>query len=76
MKYFFQFCEERKWIEGNPAMNLRPPKETAIDKKPYEAAELEKIAWAIPLFPIKGSTGSVSAGAHARQATLFVRRPF
>lgn len=57
MRYFFKFCAERKWIAANPAKNLRPPKETAIEKKPYDASELERISWAIPVFPIKGIYG-------------------
>jgi hypothetical protein len=65
LRSFFKFCVERKWIETNPTSELRPPKEHAIEKKPYEAEELEKIAWAIPLFPAKGiyarTTSSVSA---------------
>jgi integrase len=57
LRSFFKFCLDRKWIENNPAAALRPPKETAIEKKPYDTDELEKIAWAIPLFPIKGIYG-------------------
>lgn len=54
LRSFFKFCEDRKWIDSNPARPLKAPKETAIEKKPYDSAELEKIAWAVPLFPIKG----------------------
>lgn len=57
LKSFFRFCENRKWLAENPAKGLRPPKEIAIDVKPYDNDELEKIAWAIPLFPIKGIYG-------------------
>jgi hypothetical protein len=57
LKSFFRFCENRKWLTDNPAKGLRPPKETAIEKKPYDNDELEKITWAIPLFPIKGIYG-------------------
>jgi integrase/recombinase XerD len=57
LRSFFKFCEERGWIDSNPAKGLKPPKETKIDVKPYEASELERIAWAIPLFPSKGIYG-------------------
>jgi len=60
LRSFFKFCNERKWIADNPAKPLRPPKETAIEKKPYEPQELEKIAWAVPLFPIKGIYGEAN----------------
>lgn len=54
LRSFFKFCIGRKWIEINPASEIRAPKETLIERKPYDNAELEKIAWAIPLFPRKG----------------------
>jgi len=57
LRSFFKFCVERDWISKNPARGLKPPKETAIEKKPYDQWELEKIAWAIPLFPRKGIYG-------------------
>jgi integrase len=54
VRSFFKFCVDRSWIEKNPARGLRAPKETTVPVKPYTKEELEKIAWAIPLFPIKG----------------------
>jgi integrase len=57
LRSFFKFCLDREWIERNPASALRAPKEISIEKKPFDENELEKIAWAIPLFPIKGIYG-------------------
>jgi integrase/recombinase XerD len=57
LRSFFKFALDRKWISDNPASALRAPKETTIEKKPYDMDELEKIAWAIPLFPSKGIYG-------------------
>lgn len=57
LRSFFKFRVDRHWCERNPAQSLRAPKETTIEKKPYDNDELEKIAWAIPLFPIKGIYG-------------------
>jgi site-specific recombinase XerD len=57
LRSFFKFCVDRGWCEKNPAKPLRAPKETAIEKKPYDQWELEKLQWAIPLFPIKGIYG-------------------
>ena len=57
LRSFFKFCEDRKWIDGNPAKPLKAPKETEIEKKPYDVSELERIAWAIPVFPVKGIYG-------------------
>jgi len=57
LRSFFKFCIDRDWIGKNPASALKYPKEVSIEKKPYEKEELEKIAWAIPLFPKKGIYG-------------------
>lgn len=57
LRSFFKFCADRKWIADNPASSLKAPKETTIEKKPYDATELERIAWSIPVFPIKGIYG-------------------
>jgi len=54
LRSFLKFCVGREWIEKNPAKELRQPKEALIVKKPFDDSELEKIAWAIPLFPKKG----------------------
>ena len=58
LRSFFKFCVDRQWCDKNPAAQLRAPKETTIEKKPYDNEELEKIAWAIPLFPIQGIYGA------------------
>ena len=57
LRSFFKFCIERDWIRKNPAKALRAPKEVSIEKKPFEKEEVEKIAWAIPIFPAKGIYG-------------------
>lgn len=54
LRSFLNFCVDRGWIDESPAKGMKGVKEMAIDKKPYEPEELEKITWAIPLFPIKG----------------------
>lgn len=57
MRSFFNFCVRRKWIADNPCLGIEKPAITEIERKPFEPEELEKIAWAIPLFPIKGIYG-------------------
>lgn len=63
LRSFFKFCVDRGWIEKNPAKSLRPPKESVIERKPYKADELEKIAGRFPCSLPKGSmvTPTVSA---------------
>lgn len=57
LRSFFKFCLDRDWIAKNPAKALKAPKEILIVTKPYDESEIEKIAWAIPLFPRKGIYG-------------------
>ena len=57
LRSFFNFCVDRDWILKNPARALKAPKEIVLVKKPYDIWELEKIDWAVPLFPIKGIYG-------------------
>jgi site-specific recombinase XerD len=54
LKSFFRFCERRKWIKESPSKDLAAPREKGIDVKPFTSEELERIHWAIPLFPKKG----------------------
>jgi integrase len=62
LRSFFKFCVDRDWIQKNPAKALKAPKEILIVTKPYDEAEIEKIAWAIPLFPKKGIYGEDNRG--------------
>lgn len=61
LRSFFKFCVDRDWIAKNPAKPLKAPKEISIEVKPYDEWELEKIAWAIPLFQRKGIYGEDKA---------------
>jgi integrase/recombinase XerD len=54
MRSFFNFCVRRKWIADNPCLGIEKPAIVEIERKPFEADELEKIAWAVEIFPIKG----------------------
>lgn len=60
LRSFFKFCISRKWIEDNPCEEIDGPEDFDIERKPYEQAELEKIEWAIPLFPAKGIYGEAN----------------
>jgi site-specific recombinase XerD len=57
LRSLFKFCVERDWIKKNPAKLLRPPKESVIERRPFEKEELEKIGWGVGLFPAKGIYG-------------------
>lgn len=51
MRGFFRFCIERGWIEKNPATSLKLPKITEVERKPYDAHELQAIEKALEEFP-------------------------
>lgn len=57
LRSFFKFCMEREWMERNPASPLKLPKIVELERKPYEAAELEKIWKAVEKFPNWGIYG-------------------
>jgi integrase len=57
LRSFFAFCIGREWTKNNPAVALKYPKELVIERKPFEKDEMERIDWAIPLFPKKGIYG-------------------
>jgi hypothetical protein len=57
MRSFFNFCMPRKWITDNPCLGIEKPPIVEIPRKPFEKDELEKIEWAITIFPIKGIYG-------------------
>lgn len=59
MKAFFNFCVRKKWIDDIP-FEIDAPTIAEIEVKPFEPEELEKIEWAIPIYPIKGIYGEAN----------------
>jgi len=53
LRTFFKFCEDSGWCGSNPAKILKPPKYEQTEKAPFTKEELEKIMWAIDLYPDK-----------------------
>jgi site-specific recombinase XerD len=47
MRAFFRFCERRKWIEENPASDLRPPKISNRPTLPFTRDEMLEILAAL-----------------------------
>jgi len=45
IRQFFRFCVERKWMEENPALKLKMPRDPqpADDRVPYSAEEVKRI---------------------------------
>jgi hypothetical protein len=72
LRSFFKFCVDRDWIEKNQAKGIKYPRELWVPKKPFEKDEVEKIEWAIPLFPIKGIYGEANQ-SRIRAFTLVLR---
>jgi len=51
LRTFFKFCQESGWCHSNPARALKPPKETHTPTLPFSDSEIEKIVWAIEIYP-------------------------
>jgi integrase/recombinase XerD len=43
LRAFFRFCERRKWVDGNPAADLRAPKVQNRPTMPFTQPEMVKI---------------------------------
>src|SRR5215471_16402068 len=44
LRQFFGFCQERRWIEDNPAKRIKPPRNIKpAEVVPYTDAEIERI---------------------------------
>jgi integrase/recombinase XerD len=57
LRTFFRFCQDRGWIQSNPAKSLEPPNAKPLPTLPFTSEEVEKIHWAIDLVPPKGRFG-------------------
>lgn len=51
LRTFFKFCQESGWTHTNPARALKPPKDTHTPTLPFSNSEIEKIVWAIEVYP-------------------------
>jgi integrase/recombinase XerD len=51
LRTFFRFCVNSEWCKTNPAKLLKLPKETHAPTLPFSDAEMEKITWAIEMYP-------------------------
>jgi len=54
LKSFFSFCLDRGWSKGNPAKVLKAPQVKSLPTLPFSDDEIEKMLWAIDLFPKTG----------------------
>ena len=50
MRGFFAFCVASGWLQTNPAKALKAPSVRHIPTLPYNAAEWEKIVWALDAY--------------------------
>jgi integrase/recombinase XerD len=72
LRTLFRFAAERGWRRDNPAMALKPPKATFVQKEPFSNAEMEKILWATEVYPNKGIYGT-NSGKRVRAFILTLR---
>jgi integrase/recombinase XerD len=57
LRTFFRFCQESGWIATNPAKLLKAPSAKQVPTLPFSKDEMEKILWAVELFPNRGIHG-------------------
>lgn len=57
LRTFFRFCQEAGWIAGNPAKILKAPVGKQSPTLPFTTSEMERILWAVELFPNRGIHG-------------------
>ena len=62
LRTFFKFCHESGWTKGNPAKALKPPVVKPSATLPFHDEEIEKILWAVELFPNRGIHGANTRG--------------
>jgi integrase len=53
MRAFFRFCEQARWIDRNPATNVKAPKHKALPTLPFSADEMKRILDACERYPGK-----------------------
>lgn len=59
LRAYFKFCEQRKWVNENPAAELKPPKLTAKPTMPFSKGEMMQILAALDKYAER--TGMASA---------------
>ena len=57
LKTFFCFCEDAGWTRENPAKVLKAPQVSQRPTLPFTKDEMEKIMWAVDLYPTAGIHG-------------------
>lgn len=60
LRAMFRFFMDRGWCKENPALKVTKPKSKFKQRMSYTDEEIEKVLWAIEVYPIKGIYGSDS----------------
>lgn len=69
LRTFFRFCQDSGWTRDNPARTLKAPAGKPQPTLPFSSEEIEKILWAIDLFP---NDRGRHAGSHRDRIRAFV----
>jgi integrase len=51
MRAFFRFCEQARWIDRNPAVNVKAPRVRVAPTLPFSADEMMRILEACDRYP-------------------------
>jgi integrase/recombinase XerD len=71
LRTLFRFCHDRGWIQSNPALKLKMPKNEEPPVEPFTSEQVTAILKAISQYPKKG-TGKTNA-IRLRALVLFLR---
>jgi integrase/recombinase XerD len=58
LRAFLRFCERRKWIDGNPALDLKAPKIQNRPTMPFTQAEMVKILAALEKYAARAGVAN------------------
>jgi integrase/recombinase XerD len=73
MRTFFRFCEDREWIEKNPARRLRAPKADREPTLPFTRGEVDRILAACDtVSDTRGDAMAARSRARARALVLLL----
>lgn len=73
LRAFFHFAEKRKWVEGNPASELKAPRVPARPTMPFTHEEMTRVIAALDFYADRTARNG-RANAHRLRSLVFLLR--
>jgi integrase/recombinase XerD len=73
LRAFFRFCQDRKWMQENPASRLKSPKVSLCPTMPYSREEMMKILAAIETYTDAIPSAGIDNARRMRALILLLR---